>query len=305
MMLQNSGFVVSEATESERAIEQIRGANFDALLLDLHLADMSALELLRRCPMRPPTVLTTGSVSEVPMDEARALGVVEVVRKPFSAAGLIASMDRALTQPKRGVPANDAAVYLDMPVVTEFRTVAGRAAGEQFVRKAIHDAERVVDQLSHAAASMNSALWLEHVQTLSGIAATMGAKTLKTTAEEALNLKFADIPSRAAAFDERFRDVLAKTIEQLIAPNIYSPSASAPASSSSRKVFPTRKLAAGSACRRRRLNTTSKTPLKNYTSRAGRQSWPALCDAAKSRRIDKHLTFALGERGAVGDCYEK
>ena len=218
MMLQNSGFVVSEATESERAIEQIRGANFDALLLDLHLADMSALELLRRCPMRPPTVLTTGSVSEVPMDEARALGVVEVVRKPFSAAGLIASMDRALTQPKRGVPANDAAVYLDMPVVTEFRTVAGRAAGEQFVRKAIHDAERVVDQLSHAAASMNSALWLEHVQTLSGIAATMGAKTLKTTAEEALNLKFADIPSRAAAFDERFRDVLAKTIEQLIAP---------------------------------------------------------------------------------------
>lgn len=217
MMLEGAGFVVSEATQSKQAIEKIKASRFDALLLDLHLADMSALELLRQCPLRPPTVLTTGSVAEVSMDEAGSLGVVEVVRKPFTAVALVASINRAISRARHPEPADEASIYLDMPVVAEVRNVAGRIAGDRFVRKAIEDAEQLIDQAGHASKTMQSALWLEHVQALSGIAATMGARALKRAADDALNLKLSEIPARAAEYVDRFKDLLAKTAEQLVA----------------------------------------------------------------------------------------
>lgn len=218
IMLEGAGYAVDEAIESQDAIKRINTSNYDALLLDLHLADMSALELLRHCPLHPPTVLTTGGVAEVPMAEAVALGVVEVVRKPFTAAGLVESIQRALVRVRRhDTAADDASIYLDMPVVAEVRNAAGRAAGERFVRKAIADAEQLIGQIERAAPVMKSALWLEHVQSLSGIASTMGARALKRATDEAMKLTLSEIPGRAGGFVVRFRDVLAKTAEQLMA----------------------------------------------------------------------------------------
>lgn len=151
------------------------------------------------------------------MDEAGSLGVVEVVRKPFTASALVASISRALSRSRRPKPPDEAAIYLDMPVVAEVRNVAGRTVGDRFVRKAIADAEQLIEQADNAGRAMQSALWLEHVQALSGIAATMGARALRRAVDDALNLKLSEIPARAAEHVDRFRDLLAKTAEQLVA----------------------------------------------------------------------------------------
>ncbi|HEY4595878.1 MAG TPA: response regulator [Thermoanaerobaculia bacterium] len=71
----------------------------DCLLLDAHMPEMNGLELQRHLVMRGvhiPTIICTAGDAPAASAHAAATDVVEYLRKPVSAADLLAAIERAL-----------------------------------------------------------------------------------------------------------------------------------------------------------------------------------------------------------------
>jgi two-component system chemotaxis response regulator CheY len=86
-----SGYEVSrylEAANGQEALETLREEWVDLILLDLHMPVMDGLDLLRNINQeelhsRIPSVLVTTEESKEAIDEAKALGIMAHVKKPF------------------------------------------------------------------------------------------------------------------------------------------------------------------------------------------------------------------------------
>ena len=100
-VLERLGYQVLAETDPMAALAALRAApdRFDLLLTDLTMPTMSGLELLREVrQVRPdlPVVLATGYGGNLNQDQARALGVRELLFKPATVVSLGAAMRRAL-----------------------------------------------------------------------------------------------------------------------------------------------------------------------------------------------------------------
>ena len=78
------------------------GAPFDAVLLDLRMPDMDGVEFLRALRRQPahrltPVVLTTAESDDSELlEQARALGVAAIVKKPWSPQALRSAVHRVI-----------------------------------------------------------------------------------------------------------------------------------------------------------------------------------------------------------------
>jgi DNA-binding NtrC family response regulator len=97
--LELDGYRVLEARSIAEAAAALAGDRIDAVLLDLHLGDGNARDLLAALgDERPPVALFTGS--EIIGPELQALAE-DVLSKPFTLDGLLATVDRLVTHPRR------------------------------------------------------------------------------------------------------------------------------------------------------------------------------------------------------------
>ncbi|MEI8011237.1 MAG: response regulator [Candidatus Omnitrophota bacterium] len=98
------GYAVTAASEGARALEMIKAEAPDLVLLDINLAGMSGLDVLRRLRAEGftlPVIMMTGQFL-VAGDEAEvlSLGVSEYLQKPV----LLTSLDAAVTRALAGAP---------------------------------------------------------------------------------------------------------------------------------------------------------------------------------------------------------
>jgi DNA-binding response OmpR family regulator len=89
--LQRRGYLVELATNGGDALEHVRRARFDVVLLDWNMPVMDGAGFLRRCCREagtsvPPVVVMSGAPESAP--HALHLGAVAVVEKPFRFADL-------------------------------------------------------------------------------------------------------------------------------------------------------------------------------------------------------------------------
>jgi DNA-binding NtrC family response regulator len=85
--LESVGYVVSEASDGEVALEQIRGRNFEVVLLDLRMPQVGGLDLLGRLRnegIEVPVVIVTAHGSMPDVVSAIRLGAVDFIPKPLS-----------------------------------------------------------------------------------------------------------------------------------------------------------------------------------------------------------------------------
>ena len=102
-VLPSMGYEVLVARDANSAIKMVKQhkANFDLMLLDLQLPDLTGLDLLRRLSKdgyRIPTILMTGHGSEQVAAEAFRLGVHDYLSKPLDETMLTEAITRSLSE---------------------------------------------------------------------------------------------------------------------------------------------------------------------------------------------------------------
>jgi diguanylate cyclase (GGDEF)-like protein/PAS domain S-box-containing protein len=102
-VLPGMGYDVLVARDANSAIKLVKEhkANFDLMLLDLQLPDLTGLDLLRRLAKdgyRIPTILMTGHGSEQVAAEAFRLGVHDYLSKPLDENLLTEAITRSLSE---------------------------------------------------------------------------------------------------------------------------------------------------------------------------------------------------------------
>ena len=96
------GYTVYEAQDVQQALGRLQTQPFDLIVLDIKLPDLTGWDLLAKIAADPalefsgPVLVMTASIMDAQVDLDRYPRVVEVLVKPFSAAKLVAAIERAL-----------------------------------------------------------------------------------------------------------------------------------------------------------------------------------------------------------------
>jgi DNA-binding response OmpR family regulator len=100
MILEAEGYDVSEAADGTTALEAIRRAPPDLVVLDLNIPGISGEEVLREVKSDPATAAVRVVVATAEGEEGRAaalrLGADEYVTKPFGPTVLLRTIARVL-----------------------------------------------------------------------------------------------------------------------------------------------------------------------------------------------------------------
>lgn len=95
------GHHVTTASNGESALDLLKRARFDLVLLDIQMPRMSGLDVLkimgRMGRAMPPVLMVTANRSLEAINEAMQLGCAGYVAKPFQPAELRARVVKALT----------------------------------------------------------------------------------------------------------------------------------------------------------------------------------------------------------------
>jgi two-component system KDP operon response regulator KdpE len=133
------GFQVAEAARGEEALQLLRTATFDAVLLDVNMPGIGGVETLRRirafAPRLPILMLTVRDKEEEKV-EALDLGADDYVTKPFSTRELIARVRAAIRRVKSPVRAEDAPIEIgEIRLEPVKRNVTKRGQSVRLTRK--------------------------------------------------------------------------------------------------------------------------------------------------------------------------
>lgn len=143
-MLTSHGCVTTGATSAQAALAQISEQQFDVVVADVVMAEMSGLELCRRLAelgSTLPVILMTGRGDMDLVIEALRAGAVDFLKKPIDRRALCAAVARALPpapaprrSPPRGGRATDGS-----GVGAEPRGIVGRSPGIRRVQGLVSD----------------------------------------------------------------------------------------------------------------------------------------------------------------------
>ncbi len=103
--LSSRGYTVLEATDAPQALDVLRTAAPDLMILDIKLPEITGWDLLSQIAADPnkavqfPVLVMTASIMEAQVDRIRYPNVVDVLLKPFSATRLMTAIERALHSP--------------------------------------------------------------------------------------------------------------------------------------------------------------------------------------------------------------
>ncbi len=98
--MSHSGYEVTQAENGLVALQLARRMVFDLMTVDIRMPRIDGMAMLRALRERggkTPVVVITGMASDEEIDEARALGVAVVIRKPFEVSELLSEVSKALT----------------------------------------------------------------------------------------------------------------------------------------------------------------------------------------------------------------
>lgn len=96
---------IVEASDGNLALEEIGKHTFDAVLLDLHMPQMDGLAVLRELKAKPataklPVVIISSDADMRNVEQARQLGALGYIRKPFRPDGIAKALE-AVTSGQR------------------------------------------------------------------------------------------------------------------------------------------------------------------------------------------------------------
>jgi two-component system, OmpR family, KDP operon response regulator KdpE len=133
------GFEVAEASRGEEALQALRTAAHDVVLLDINMPGIGGIETLRRiravAPRQPVLMLTVRDQEEDKV-EALELGADDYITKPFSMRELIARIRAAIRRVRAPARSEEATIEIGQICLDPVkRTVAKRGERVRLTRK--------------------------------------------------------------------------------------------------------------------------------------------------------------------------
>jgi len=133
------GFQVAEASRGEEALQLLRTAVYDVVLLDVNMPGIGGIETLKRiravAPRLPILMLTVRDAEEEKV-EALELGADDYVTKPFSVRELIARIRTAVRRVQAPARAEDAPIEIgEIRLEPVRRVVTKRGQAVHLTRK--------------------------------------------------------------------------------------------------------------------------------------------------------------------------
>lgn len=97
--LQEEGYEIYTADSAKAGIKCVEEIKPDVIMIDVKLPDASGIEVLKACKERSPatkTIMVTGYVDQLVMDEAEKIGRDTFLQKPFDLVRIIEEIEKLL-----------------------------------------------------------------------------------------------------------------------------------------------------------------------------------------------------------------
>ena len=106
LTLELEGFEVDTAADGDEGLALVRQKQFDLILLDLVMPRMDGIKFLRLLnesdAKRPPVMIVSSATGSELTEQHRAMGVVDIARKPVEPANLVERAKAALAMGAAG-----------------------------------------------------------------------------------------------------------------------------------------------------------------------------------------------------------
>ena len=221
-VLENIGLPGFTIVDNGRdAVDAVRNGQFDLVLMDCHMPDMSGYEAaaaIRKLYTQPqsnvPIVAITANTMKEDEERCLAVGMNSYVSKPFDIADLRYKLSEWIDfgQSEQGAGGESGAAQAVIVDLDRLRVLAG--GDEVFVAEAaklfIEETAVQIAHLQALAIDGDSVPWVEAAHAIKGAAANIGAEELRRLCEQAQNMKdsTADLRrSKMRAIDAAFAAV--------------------------------------------------------------------------------------------------
>jgi len=101
LVLESSGYEVVLVAKGREGIKQASSRGFSVVIIDLFLPDISGLQIIKKVhEQKPeiPIILITGQGTPWAFAEAKRLGAIGILSKPFHPADILRLISRAVAQ---------------------------------------------------------------------------------------------------------------------------------------------------------------------------------------------------------------
>ena len=202
-LLEKAGHRITSVDGGEAVLEAITVTEYDAVIADLHMPDVSGLDLLRQLrvmqagsPTRTPVLILSADVTPESIQACQQAGARAFLSKPVAAARLLDALAEIAASGKLAIPL--IAVRDEMPIGTddfdssvldELEALGmGEGFEREFVSQCLRDAEGCLHELGEAGESKDWERMREQAHALKGVSSNVGLVKLAAASGEMMRL---------------------------------------------------------------------------------------------------------------------
>lgn len=198
-LLQKAGHRVVCVNGGEEVLDALEIADYDTVIVDLHMPGVSGLDLLKQMRImeagggpRTPVLVLSADVTPDAISRCEQAGARAFLAKPIVATRLLdvlaeIAQNGRVTAPVQAdrpqLPVSDD--VLDPSVLNELSVLGmGDAFEREFIQQCLNDAEGCLGAMAHAMESGDGAHLREHAHALKGVASNLGLVKLARASGE-------------------------------------------------------------------------------------------------------------------------
>ena len=202
-LLEKAGHKVTSADGGEAVLNAVAVADYDAVIADLHMPDVSGLDMLRQLRVmqagggpRTPVLILSADVTPESIQACQQAGARAFLSKPVVAARLLDALAEIASTGKLAAPmvavreeapASDDA--FDSSVLDELEALGmGEGFEREFVAQCLRDAEGCLQGVTNAGESEDWERLREQAHALKGVTSNLGLVKLAAISGELMRL---------------------------------------------------------------------------------------------------------------------
>ncbi|WP_454830763.1 ATP-binding protein [Pseudoxanthomonas wuyuanensis] len=205
-LLQKAGHRVTCVNGGEDVLNALESYDYDAVICDLHMPDVSGLDLLKQLRVmeagggrRTPVLILSADVTPEAIRNCEKAGARAFMAKPVVASRLLDVLAEVATNGNLIVTATPAAPasapmrlgdeILDLTVLDELSALGmGDVFEREFIAQCLNDADGCIGAMAHAMEQETGENLRDHAHALKGVASNLGLVKVAAAASELMRL---------------------------------------------------------------------------------------------------------------------